>query len=241
MRVLVTGSTDGLGLEVARELASRGDEVLVHGRDRAKLERAAEEVGATSAHLADLAALAQVRQLAGEIDHVDVLVNNAGVISAERRLSEDGYELGFAVNYVAGFLLTELLGERAGRVVNVASGAQQAIDFDDVMLESGYEAYRSYAQSKLAQVMHAFELAERGRTANALHPATLMDTKMVRESFGRVMSDVREGAEATISLIDRDDVSGRYFNGTRDERAHEQAYDGDARRRLWELSERLVA
>jgi NAD(P)-dependent dehydrogenase (short-subunit alcohol dehydrogenase family) len=245
--ILVTGSTDGLGRLVAERLAERGDAVLVHGRDERKLERAAREVGAAGAYLADFASLDEVRRMAGEVEReherLDGLVNNAGLVSRERRESEDGYELGFAVNYLAHFLLTMRLLPRLGRIVNVSSAGQQAIDFDDVMLERGYEPMRSYTQSKLAQVMFTFELAGRapdGVAVNALHPATFMDTKMVREGFGTPISSVEEGVDAVIHLLDLEGVSGRYFNGTREARADPQAYDEGARERLWELSERLT-
>jgi NAD(P)-dependent dehydrogenase (short-subunit alcohol dehydrogenase family) len=208
-------------------------------------------------YTADLSSLAQVRLFADRVEseqeRLDVLVNNAGIAlgGRERRLSEDGYELTFVVNYLSHFLLTMLLLpllERSApaRIVNVASIGQRAIDFDDVMLERGYEPFRAYSQSKLAQIMFTFELAERlgdaRVTVNALHPATLMDTKMVRETYGRPMSSVEEGKAAVLRLIsspELEGVTGRYFDGTRESRAHEQAYDGEARRRLWELSERL--
>jgi NAD(P)-dependent dehydrogenase (short-subunit alcohol dehydrogenase family) len=133
------------------------------------------------------------------------------------------------------------------RIVNVASAGQSPIDFDDVMLERGYEGMRAYGQSKLAQVMFTFELAERldpaEVTVNALHPASLMNTKMVLESFGSAWTTVEEGAEATLRLAtspDVDGVTGRYFDGLREGRVSSQAYDPEARRRLWELSEELV-
>ena len=206
--------------------------------------------------VADLASLDEVRRLARELrdraERLDVLVNNAGIIEPRRRLSGDGHELTFAVNYLAGFLLTlELLpllrASAPARVVNVSSIGQSAIDFSDVMLERGYSGMRAYSQSKLAQIMFTIELAERlapGEvTVNALHPATLMDTRMVRESFGRSVSTVREGADATLRLVEDPalaEVSGRYFDGVRESRADAQAYDPGARRRLWELSERLT-
>ena len=111
------------------------------------------------------------------------------------------------------------------------------------MLERGYELYRAYAQSKLAQVMFTFELAEQrpDLIVNALHPATFMDTKMVRETFGTTQSTVAEGVEATAALIERDDISGQFFDGQRPARADRMAYDRGARRRLWDVSAELTS
>jgi len=250
--VLVTGSTDGLGRAVAAELAGRGADVLVHGRDPAKAEAVAAEIGAARFVVADLSSLEEVRRLAAETGEADTLVNNAGVAVLERRESTDGHELTFAVNYLSHFLLTGLLLENSlrepARIVNVASIGQAPIDFDDPMLERSYDRSRAYSQSKLAQISHAFELAERlgerDVTVNALHPATLMDTKLVRETYGAARTTIEEGMTATVRLAadpDLDAVTGRYFDGLAEARAHAQAYDPDARRRLWELSERLVA
>jgi NAD(P)-dependent dehydrogenase (short-subunit alcohol dehydrogenase family) len=258
---LVTGATDGLGRRVARELAAKGATVLVHGRGPERLEATLEELrGETGSeklgfYLADLSSLGEVRGMAervlSEHDRLDVLVNNAGIISQERKVSGDGHELTFAVNHLSHFLLTGLLlpllrGSAPARVVNVVSAAQSPIDFADPMLERGYDAMRAYSQSKLAQVMFTFELAERlrgtGVTANALHPASLMDTKMVHDTFGYTMSTVEEGAEAVVRLAaspELEGLTGRYFDGTREARANRQAYDAEARKRLWALSEEL--
>ena len=260
--VLITGSTDGLGLATARALARRGARVLVHGRNPSKVERVLAslrepEADGPHGYLAELSSLDEVRRLARDVtaEHprLDVLVNNAGLVALERRESRDGHELAFAVNHLSHFLLTlELLPllERTGaaRVVNVASIGQAPIDFSDLMLERGYEPMRSYAQSKLAQVMFTFELAARLGTAapvtvNAIHPATLMDTNMVRRFGGRVLSTIAEGVDATVRLVTGDDVAGRsgaFFDGLDEARADEQAYDSAARRRLWELSEELT-
>ena len=259
--ILVTGATDGLGRRVARELAAKGTTVLLHGRSPERLEATLEELrGQTSSqkvgsYLADLSSLAAVRDLAdrilSEYDRLDVLVNNAGIIVQERKESEDGYELTFAVNYLSHFLLTSLLlpllkDSAPARVVNVASAGQSPIDFDDPMLERGYDAMRAYSTSKLAQIMFTLELAERlsgtGVSVNALHPASLMDTKMVQDTFGYTMSTVEEGADATVHLAaspELEGVTGRYFDGTREARADGQAYDKEARQTLWELSEEL--
>jgi NAD(P)-dependent dehydrogenase (short-subunit alcohol dehydrogenase family) len=201
-KILVTGATDGLGRRVALDLAAAGATVLLHGRSRERLEATLEEIGRETGserlgtYLADLSSLGEVRalveQVLAEQDRLDVLINNAGIVARERRESEDGYELTFAVNYLAHFLLTRLLvpllrDSAPARVVNVASVGQSPVDFDDVMLERGYGGMNAYRQSKLAQVMFTFELAERlrgsGVTVNALHPATLMDTRMVRNTF----------------------------------------------------------
>jgi NAD(P)-dependent dehydrogenase (short-subunit alcohol dehydrogenase family) len=256
--VLLTGATDGLGRALATRLAAEGATVLAHARSeergRAALAELLDGPGDVRLVVGDLASLSAVRALADQVpDRLDVLVNNAGIgFAGGRQESDDGYELRFAVNYLAGFLLASLLRERLAasapaRIVNVASAGQQAIDFDDVMLEHGYDGARAYRQSKLAQIMHAFDLAEelegRGVTATALHPATFMDTKMVIEAGVTPASTVQEGLEATWRLVADpalDGVSGAYFNGTREVRADAQAYDLDARRRLRELSQRLV-
>jgi NAD(P)-dependent dehydrogenase (short-subunit alcohol dehydrogenase family) len=251
---LITGATDGLGRHVARDLASQGWTVLVHGRSP---ERAADVLPDARVYVADLSSLAEVRRMADEVSSressLDVLVNNAGIGSAAgegRQESADGLELTFAVNYLSHFLLTlrllDLLrGSAPSRVVNVASAGQQAIDFDDVQLEHGWSGVRAYCQSKLAQVMFTFSLAARlegsGVSVNALHPASYMHTKMVLQARGSSLSTVEEGAEATERLIVSDAGTGKYFNGQREARADPQAYDERARERLWDLSERLVA
>ena len=238
-RILVTGATDGLGRALSRELTARGHEVVIHGRDPARLDALASELRPAATVVADFARLDDVRAI--QVPGLDVLVNNAGIIAAERQLSEDGHELTFQVNYLAGFLLTlQLLPPRT---VNVASVGQRAPDFGDLMLERGYEGYDAYARSKLAQIMFTFELAERrpDLVVNALHPATLMDTKMVHEWFGHTRSTVADGVEATAALVERDDVTGRYFDRLREARADPIAYDPDARRRLWDVSAELTS
>lgn len=260
--ILITGSTSGLGREVARRLAATGAHIIVHGRNRERgmevvelIER--EGTGSARFYAADLASLEEVRQFAETIlrdyDRLDVLVNNAGIWLAgdeERELSEDGHELHFAVNYLSGFLLTHMLmplieESAPARIVNVASVAQAPIDFEDVMLESGYGPSRAYAQSKLAQVMFGFDLAEElegtGVVVNTLHPATMMDTRMVLEAGMEPRSSVEEGAEAVMQLVTAPDIEGgQYFDGMEPARANEQAYDEEARERLRTLSRALT-
>jgi len=261
---LITGATDGVGRVVARALAQQGWRVLVHGRDRPRgeaLAREIEQAGGSATFLAaDLASLAEVRRLADAVKQqtgrLDLLINNAGIGSVGsapgRQTSADGHELRFAVNYLAGFLLTHLLlpllkASAPARIVNVASAGQQAIDFSDVMLTRGYSGGGAYRQSKLAQILFTVDLAQElegsGVIANALHPSTYMNTTMVRQSGTTPISTVEDGAAAILQLAvspTLDGKSGLYFNVLREARADSQAYDAEARRRLRALSLKLV-
>ncbi|RCW45070.1 NAD(P)-dependent dehydrogenase (short-subunit alcohol dehydrogenase family) [Halopolyspora algeriensis] len=266
--VFITGSTSGLGRKLAERLASEGAGVVLHGRSSERCESTVQEIQEATGsdrlpyHVANLASLAEVRRLADEVreqhGRLDVLVNNAGAgggpaEEGTREISEDGYELRFAINHLAHYLLTHRLlpllrSSAPARVVNVASGAQEAIDFDDVQLERDYSSSRAYTQSKLAQVMFTFDLAEALNadevTINSLHPASLMDTKMAQRWYGSAMTSVEEGVAATHRLVTDPElagVTGRYFSGQQEARAHEQAYDAEARRRLRELSEQLTS
>src|SRR2546421_1975467 len=262
--ILITGATDGLGKAVALQLAHAGATLLLHGRDEARGQHTLEEIrGQTgntrlSWYRADFAALAHVRvlseRLVREQERIDVLVNNAGIGTTlpgggARQEREDGCELRFAVNYLAPFLLTRLLlptlrRSAPARIVNVSSAGQAPIDFRDVMLTHHYTGVQAYCQSKLALVMFTFDLAEElagtSVTANCLHPATYMPTKMVLAARGSGVSTIEEGVQATMHLItapELDQVSGRYYNGLREARAESQAYDRQARRQLRQLSE----
>ena len=256
--ILVTGATDGLGRALSADLARSGATVLVHGRDPGRIADTIAQLGGRTvrAYQADLSDLAQVSALADEVlanePRLDVLVNNAGIGTdvpggGVRQESADGYELRFAVNYLAGYALTERLlplleSSAPARIVNVSSLGQQAIEFDDVMLTRGYSGGRAYCQSKLAQILDTFDLAElldgTGVTVNALHPATFMPTKMVHAPI----STVAEGVEATMHLIAGDDAgTGRFYDGLRPARPDAQAADPKARRELRDLSQRLTA
>lgn len=268
--VLITGSTDGVGKLVARRLAEAGARVLVHGRSVERGEGTLAEIReATGSQqleyfLGDFSSLDEVRRLAEAVlrrhQRIDILINNAGIGGGprgrgERELSRDGVELRFAVNYLAPFLLTQLLlpaivSSAPARIVNVSSIGQYPIDFDNVMLERDYDGFRAYRQSKLAQIMFTIDLAARLKaqgvdvTVNALHPSSLMPTKMVFEAFGnQTMSTIEDGADAIMFVATSPELSqtsGAYFDRTRRVRAEDQAYDVEARRRLWELSERLT-
>ena len=257
---VVTGSTSGLGQEVAMRLADMGLFVVVHGRDEERGRAVVSDIEAAGGrarfYRADFASFADTRGFGEAVlrdyDRLDVLVNNAGFGRApnERMVSRDGLELRFQVNHLSHFMLTHmwmplLRATAPSRIVNVSSGAQQAIDFDDVMLEEEpFDGGRAYAQSKLAQIMFTIDLADElegtGIVVNALHPATFMDTRMVERAGIEPRSTVDEGADAVMQLITEDVGSGGYFNGLRPARADAQAYDEEARRRLRELSEELT-
>lgn len=261
--ILVTGATDGLGKGVALALARKGACVLVHGRDETRIANTLDEISRAApaatlrAYRADFASLDEVRKLASDLvaheKRIDVLVNNAGIGATvpggpERQVSRDGYELRFAVNYLAPFLLTRLLlpllaRSAPSRIVNVSSIGQQAIDFDDVMLERGYDGMRAYRQSKLAQILFTLDLhpalAPHHISVTSLHPATFMPTKIVPSPI----STLEEGVNATLKAIEEPDpaaVSGKFFDVLKEREANAQAYDAEARQRLRALSEELT-
>lgn len=266
--ILITGATDGLGRGLAAQLAQAGATVIVHGRDAARCQATAEQLREASGNqaihwlVADLASLTEVRGLADQViaeyDQLHALVNNAGIGGSDpgdggRVESQDGFELRFAVNYLAGYLLTRLLlaelkRSAPARIVNVSSAGQAPIDFEDVMLDRDYSGAQAYCQSKLAQVMMTFGLAEAldpsAVSANCLHPGTYMPTKMVRTMGISPVTPLEDGVRATLRLVsapELDGVSGRYFNGLREAEPERQARDPEARRRLRELSDQLCS
>ena len=260
--VLVTGSTDGLGRDVARRLAAAGAHVLVTGRSVERGHALVDEIaksgkGSAKFYRADLASLDEVRRLADVVlrdnQRLDILINNAGVgfvFDTTRKFSVEGHEMHFAVNYLAHYLLTKRLLPRIvasapARIINVSSGSQTPIDFDDVMMTKGYTGGRGYAQSKLAQVMMTIDMApaleKQGVLTYSLHPATTMATSMARALNVRPRSTIAEGVESVVNAIITTEPTGTYFNQLKPAKGHVQAYDAEARAKLRELSERLVA
>ena len=259
--VLITGATSGLGRYLARELAGSGWQVVAHGRDPARVaDLTADLDGDARGYVADLASLGQVRELAAgvraQVPRLDVLVNNAGIgfgaPGEGRQVSADGHELRFAVNYLAPVLLTRLLvplltASAPSRVVNVGSLGQVPFDPADAEFEHGYIGVDAYRRSKLALAAFTFDLAgelEAARvTVNCLHPATFMDTGMVRLGGITPVSTVEQGGEATMRLItdpSLDTVTGQFFDGLKTSRALPQAYDQQFRTQLREVTDRML-
>ena len=265
--VLVTGSTDGIGRATARALAAAGLKVFVHGRSKVKVDAAvtklaAELPGAELEGVAfDLGSLSAVRKGAAQLleraPALHVVVNNAGIFADERALTEDGVELSFAVNHLGPFLLTELLAPRLeasaaaapSRVINVASIAHTRgrIHLDDLSLAQAWTGYAAYAQAKLANVMHALELARRRDPAKlvayALHPGVI-NTKLLRQGFGPVQgATVDAGARTSIRLAGATEVdapSGTYFSDGTATPPATAARDAGIRASLWDASLRLA-
>ncbi|MET7686480.1 SDR family NAD(P)-dependent oxidoreductase [Streptomyces sp. NPDC005483] len=259
--ILITGATSGLGRHVAFELVRSGHTVLAHGRDPGRTGSLVEELrseGEAEGFVADLASLAQVRALGAEVAKahpgLDVLINNAGVGAGSpgsgRELSADGHELRFAVDYLAPVTLTRALlptlrANAPARIVNVGSVGQEPLDFDDPEFTRGYAGFAAYCRAKFALAAHTFGLAEElagtGVAVNVLHPATFMDTAMVREGGVAPWSTVADGAPGVLALATRDLGSGGYFDGTSPARAHQETYDKEVRKRLATLTDRLLA
>lgn len=271
---LVTGATSGIGAVTAEALARLGAEVIVVGRDpnrcQATTGRIRAQTGNPKVHaiVADLSSLADVRRLASEFlarfDRLDVLVNNAGALFLERTETIDGFERTFALNHLSYFLLTNLLLDRLkasapSRVVVVSSDAHRgaSIHFDDLQARSRFRGLRAYGQSKLANVLFAFELARRldgtGVSVNALHPGVVrssffssaegMAWWVMRRLVSLIAISPEQGARTTIHLASAPEVegiSGQYFVKEKPVTPSAAARDEDVARRLWSVSEEMT-
>lgn len=271
--VVVTGGSSGIGASAALELARRGATVVAVGRDEKRLKGVSEKIRAVNPATAaeplraDFASLSQVRGLAREVlerhPRIDVLVNNAGLVAGKRSLTEDGYELTFAVNHLAPFLLTNLLLERLiasapARVVTTSSDAHRGgrIALDDLQAEHGWSSWRAYGSSKLANVLFTRALARRlegkGVVANCLHPGvirtrlgrgTALPIRLGWSAASLFFKSPDTGAGTIVHLADSPeagDVSGGYFVDSREARPSGRAQDDELGERLWEASEDLV-
>ena len=271
--VIVTGANSGIGKMTALELARKGARVVMICRSRSKGEAAMAEIIAQSGSaqveliIADFASLESVRRSADAFlkshDRLHVLVNNAGLYMSERLLSQEGYEMTFAVNHLAPFLLTNLLLERLrasapARVVTVSSAAHMTghIRFDDLNATRGFSGFRAYGDSKLANVLFSNELARRlegsAVTSNSLHPGVVASNfasgtgglmgvffSLARPFF----SSPEQGAQTSIYLASAPEVagvSGKYYANKRPQSSSAESKNRDVQRRLWDVSADLV-
>ena len=262
---LITGATSGLGQAVACALARRGVHVLVHGRKSDRARAVAGQIqeagGSVETYLADLSSLEQTRALAETVSSnhpaIHLLINNAGVGPGrppyrKRTLSVDGHELRFAVNYLAAALLARRLvpslkNGAPARIVNVASAAQAPTDFSDLRMDHHYTGTRAYYRSKFALVAFTFDLAaglaDTAIMVNCLHPASLMNTHMVRRAWVPPMSSVATGVKAVMNLAVEPTgaaVTGRYFDGLGEATAHRAAYDPAIRSNLRAVTNEIL-
>jgi len=260
--ILVTGSSDGIGKQTAADLAGLGASVIVHGRDKARTEKAVDDVRRISGSAdvtgvsCDLSSMEEIRALSGQLheqyDSIDVLINNAGVYKNQRHTSRDGFELTFAVNHLAYFLLTGLLLDLLtrssyARIVNVASQAHASkLDFENLQGERFYEGYDAYARSKLCNIMFTYRLAEllteSHVTANVLHPGVIA-TKLLHEGWGSGGSSLHQGSGTSIYLAASEEVtglSGKYFSNRRMVNSASVSYDPSLQAKLWSASEEMT-
>ena len=256
-KVLITGSTDGIGRATAHELASLGYDTLIHGRSQERVNRTVAEIKRSfpETHCegitADFSSLHAVRTMAEEIRdrqlYPDILINNAGIVMAHYTLSADGYEMTFAVNHLAHFYLTLLLLDHLpepARIINVASMAHASyIDFDSLNNEAGYDGIEAYSASKLCNILFTYKLArlledKREITVNCMHPGVI-NTKVLRLFWGPIGAPASEGARNEVYLAvsrDIEYVSGAYFRDRRPQRSAEISYDKNIQDECWERS-----
>lgn len=266
---LITGATTGIGLETARALTSKGFHVLLHGRTLEKARRAAGELGGgrvTPLH-ADLSDQSAIRDLADTVranhPRLDVLINNAGVWNSKQEVTAEGVEKTFAVNHLAYFLLTGLLHDHLvpnGRIICLASDSHRQVrgmTFEDINLDRNYHGLRSYAQSKLANILFCYEYDRRKRDSTTI---CAVQPGLVQTDIGlkgntwlhalawrvrRRMSGNKtaaEGAATSIFLasVEEQPPSGLYWDSLRPKRSYSSSYSEDEARKLWEMSEHLT-
>lgn len=260
--VFITGSTDGIGKLAALQFAREGNTVILHGRNSAKLQRTIEEVKQSSQNkaihgfVADFSDLSSVRNLVSNVSEtfpsIDVLINNAGVFKSSDALNDQKLDVRFVVNYLAPYILTKgmmplLKNGNSPRIVNLSSAAQASISFQALKGHEMLSESNAYAQSKLALTIWSFYLAEQNPELNiiALNPGSLLNTKMVKEAYGRFWSSAEKGSNIIYEAATSErfmEGSGRYFDNDIEafNEAHEDAYDSIIQDRLIAETERIL-
>ncbi|MBS3806768.1 MAG: SDR family NAD(P)-dependent oxidoreductase [Bacteroidales bacterium] len=262
-QVLITGATDGIGKQAAIDLAKIDYQVIVHGRDESSVNQVINEIKEASGKedlrgfSANLESLQEVKQLADQVrdqlDHLDILINNAGIFQREREITQDGYEKTFQVNYLSHYLLTRLLLDvlrksDSARVVNVSSMVHAtAIDFDNLQGEQNFVGSKAYGISKLCNVLFTYKLArETGKeniTCNCLHPGVI-STKLLKQNYGDIGNAVQEGSENIVYVATSEKVegvSGKYFVNQMPQSSATVSYEPGVQDELWEISEKMVS
>lgn len=261
-KIMITGATDGLGAALAEKLASEGNYLILHGRNESKLNNYVDKLTGKysnsyiKSYVSDFASMNSIKKMCNEIieneSALDIIVNNAGLgVEDIKRVSDDNVEMLFQVNFLSNYIIINKLhklleSSQDPRIINVASAGQANINFDDVMLEEDWSGMQSYGQSKVAQIMLAMEYGEKlkskGINVNALHPASMMPTKIVTHMF-TPMSSICDGVNSLMYQIKEDylrNVSGKYFFETSESAAIEQVYDTSSRKKLIKIAEDLT-
>ena len=224
--ILITGATDGIGLETARKLSAKGHEILLHGRNPAKLDAARQTLSGTAeTYVADLSRMPEVAELAKAVtakhNKLDVLINNAGVLKTSDPITPEGLDVRFVVNTLSPYLLTRRLlplMSSAGRIINLSSAAQAPVDPQAITGKVRLADMDAYAQSKLAITIWSRELAKElpdGPVVVAVNPGSLLASKMVKEGFGVAGNDLGIGADIMARAALSDEfatASDRYFD-----------------------------
>ncbi len=261
--ILITGATDGIGKQTALDLAKFGGEIIIHGRNEEKCKKNVAEISDKTGNSninffsADFASLSQVKDMANSLitkyDRLDVLINNAGVFENEKKFTFDGYEMTFAVNHLAHFLLTilllDLLKKSApSRIINVSSMAHSGNNFDleNLNSEKSFSSYNAYSISKAANILFTYKLAEdlkeTGVTVNALHPGVI-STKLLHKGWSMGGGSLESGAETSVYLASSSEVegiTGKYFVNKRESSSSSLTYDTELQEQLWNVSYKMV-
>ena len=255
-RVLITGSTDGIGKQTAIGLALLGAEIILHGRNEERLQKSKSEITRFTKNskietiCADLSSLNQTMKMADEVKNrfsgIDVLLNNAGLYLNYKEFTEDGFEKTFAVNHLSHFLLTNrlidiLMMRPDSRIINVSSVAhtRAKLDFENLNSEKHFDAYNAYAVSKLANVLYTYKLASQ---LKALHPGVI-STKLLWKGFSIKGNSLSEGAETSVYLASSDEIaglSGKYFVRMKETPSSDTSYKEEIQQKMWDESEQMI-